>query len=197
MNEFVNVITRTHNRQDYFKVCRDSVVAQTYPLVNHIVGSDTECNYHSEYIMLARDYRKPDYMPQGHYHAPWNLYLNTLATVCIDGWVMYLDDDDCFATPEALQIISNHFNDENNLIIWKVAIKPQWIVPNKSFAKQVTAGDFSGIGFSFHTKHLPVDWGCLSYGDYRVAQQLLFKGLKPLWIDKVLTKTQNGAHNGR
>ena len=110
---------------------------------------------------------------------------------------MYLDDDDMFSSAESLEIVAEHMVDENELLVWKVAITPHWIVPNKTFGKCITAGDFSGIGFAFHTKHLPVDWGFYSYGDYRVATQLLQKGLKPVWINHVLTQTQNGAHNGR
>lgn len=193
---FINVLTRTH-REAFFHVCRESVVNQTYPMVNHIVGSDTVCGYHSEYHHLYKDYRMPLYVPANHYHAPWNLYLNELQTLCVEGWVTYLDDDDMYTSVDALAELSDFMQDEDRMLIWKVAITPHWIVPNKSFGKQVTAGDFSGIGFAFHTKHLPVDWGIYSYGDYRVATQLLNKGLKPLWINKVLTRTQGGAHNGR
>ena len=195
-NEIINVITRTH-REDYFGVCRESVLSQTYPLVNHIVGSDRPIVYHPEYTMLYKDVRVPMYTPPNHYFAPWNLHLNTLATQCADGWVCYLDDDDMFTSVESLQILANHIDDEDAMMVWKVAITPHWIVPNKSFGKTITAGDFSGIGFAFHTKHLPVDWGFYSYGDYRVATQLLKKGLKPVWINQVLTQTQQGAHNGR
>ena len=193
----INVITRTHNREAYFKVCRQSVLSQTYPLINHIVGSDLPCNYYSEHIKLESFNQVPLVVPKGHYYAPWNLHLNTLANFCIDGIVTYCDDDDKYSSPDALAKIHQGMVDEDTMVIWKVAITPHWIVPNRSFGKAVTAGDFSGIGFAFHTKHLPVDWGMYSYGDYRVAQQLLNKGLKPVWINEVLTQTQAGAHNGK
>ena len=83
------------------------------------------------------------------------------------------------------------------MVIWKVQILPNWIVPSNSFGKFVKAGDISGIGFAFHSKHLPVEWGVLSYGDFRVATQLINKGLKPKWIDMVLTRTQDKPHNGK
>ena len=191
----LNVITRTH-RENYFKVCRDSVESQTYLGVNLIVGSDRECLYYPDSIKLIKDYRQPLDIPHGHYFAPHNLYLNTLAEYVKSGWVMYLDDDDKFTSPKSAHRIMAACQDEDTMVVWKVSITRQWIVPSQTFGHYIMAGDFSGIGFAFHSKHLPVDWGRLSYGDYRVAWQLQQKGLKIKWVDMVLTQTQNGANNG-
>jgi len=49
----------------------------------------------------------------------------------------------------------------------------------------------------FHSKYLPVDWGSWSFGDFRVGRQLLAKGLKPKWIDLILTETQGKPNNGK
>jgi hypothetical protein len=193
----INIITRTHNRPDYFRVCRDSVESQIYKNYNWIVGSDSNCEYYPEAIRLFTDTRQPLYVPQGHYYAPWNLHLNRLLLEVKNGWVMFLDDDDKFVNEKSLKRIAAACTDENRLVVWKVQITPEWIVPASSFGHYIKAGDFSGIGMCFHTKHLPVDWGNISYGDYRVAWQLQQKGLKVKWIDMVLTSTQKGAHNGR
>lgn len=193
----LNILTRTHNRETYFKACRDSIESQTYKDINWIVGSDTECPYYPQAIKLMKDYRQPLFIPQGHYHAPYNLYLNYMQELVTDGYLMYLDDDDVFSSSKSVQRIMNAIDNENQLIIWKVKITNNFIVPSHSFGKYIAAGDISGIGYCFHSKHLPVDWGVLSYGDFRVARQLIEKGLKPKWIDMVLTETINGAHNGR
>mgnify|MGYP000862528499 FL=1 len=193
----LNLLTRTHNRETYFKACRASVESQTYKDINWIVGSDTDCPYYPQAIKLFKDYRQPLLIPQGHYHAPYNRYLEVMAEYCQEGIVSYLDDDDMYVNEKSAQRIVNAFQDENDLLIWKVQILPNWIVPSHSFGKYIAAGDISGIGYAFHTKHLPVEWGVLSYGDFRVAKQLIEKGLKPRWIDMVLTRTIDKPHNGK
>lgn len=193
----VNVITRTSNREAYFNACRQSVLSQTkVEDINWIVGSDRECPYYPEAIRVYKDIRVPVGIPVGMYHAPHNLYLNTLQEYVREGWIMALDDDDKFSSPKSVQRIINAIDNENQLLVWKVKILPHWIVPSHSFGKLITAGDFSGIGMCWHSKNKP-DWGNLSYGDYRAAWQLLQKGLQVKWIDMVLTETQAGAHNGR
>jgi hypothetical protein len=193
----INIITRTHNRPEYFKQCMASIIQQDYNDMNWIVGTDTECDYYPQAKKVYVNHQAPMVVPQGHYFAPWNKYLNELQTYVNEGWVMYLDDDDMFTSPKSLRRIANACTNENELVIWKVQILPNWIVPSHSFGHQVQAGDISGIGYAFHSKHLPVDWGHLSYGDYRVAVQLLNKGLKPRWIDMVLTRTQDKPNNGK
>jgi len=195
-NPSINILTRTHNREKYFNVCKHSIVNQTYKNVNWIVGSDIDCPYYPNAIKLEeRNNFSP--IPAGHYYAPYNEYLNQLATNVKDGWVMYLDDDDEFLSPNALTDLANQIDSEDIMLVWKVRITKNWIVPCKTFGQRIQSGDFSGIGFMFHSKYLPVDWGFISCGDYRVAQQLLNKGLKIKWVDEVLTSTQEGPHNGK
>ena len=190
----VNVITRTHNRPKYFKVCRDSILNQSHENINHIIGSDVECDY-TDYIKLELSdvvLEKPDI---GTYPAPWNLHLNELNKHAIDGWVMYLDDDDKFTTKDALKIIVSNIDNEDQILLWRVNISG-WIVPtDEAFGKVISPGNISGIGFMFHTKHLPVDWGSWSYGDYRVLRELS-KKLKHKWINLVLTQTQGKPNHG-
>lgn len=192
----INILTRTHNRPEYFRICKSSIEQQTYKNVNHIVGSDVLCTY-TEYYPLTKEETPPPSIPNGHYYTPYNLYLNDLQKYVKDGWIMYLDDDDMFSYTNSLEIIVNNLTSEDDMVIWRVAITPDFIVPSHSFGRDIVACDFSGIGFVFHSKHLPVDWGNLSMGDYRVGKQLQNKGLELKWISAVLTQTINGAHGGR
>lgn len=193
----VNIITRTHNREEMFDIMNESIYEQTYPNINQIIGSDIDCGYVDEYIPLYMEEPKFVPMPNGYYYSPWNKYLETLAEEVELGWVCYMDDDDMYTSKTAIEEIMSYITSENDLLVWKVSITPDFIVPSHSFGKQVTAGDISGIGMMFHSKHLPVQWGNISYGDYRVAKQLADKGLNIIWIDKVLSTTQKGAHNGK
>lgn len=190
----INILTRTHNRQKQFNVCRDSIKNQTYTNINHIVGSDVNCDYCDYYSLTPKNITYP--VPErGGYPAPWNLHLNELNMLVKDGWIMYLDDDDKFTDNDALKIIINNIADENELILWKVNINGR-IVPSNDRLGLVIAGDISGIGFMFHSKHLPVDWGSWSFGDYRVIKSLSEK-LKIKVIDKILTETQGRPNFGQ
>jgi hypothetical protein len=200
----VNIITRTHNRPANFMLCRESILQQSYKNINHIVGSDVECPYYPDAIKLApKEAQQPQLMPEyGTYPAPWNLYLNELGEQVKEGWLIYVDDDDMFSNKNALKIIVNNIDNNDQILLWRVNINlganNNWIVPNDiAFGRRIEAGNFSGIGMMFHSKHLPVDWGSWSYGDFRVASQLLAKKLKPKWIDLVLTQTQGRPNNGR
>lgn len=193
----INVLTRTH-REKYFKVLQQSIESQTYKDYNWIVGSDlSECTYYPSALKMVKPNIEMTNIPKGMYFAFYNHYLDIMQETVKDGWITYLDDDDRYTDEKSLMRIANACTNENELVIWKVKIMGNWKVPNHSFGKYVKAGDISGIGFAFHHKWLPVEWGYLSYGDFRVATQLINKGLKPRWIDMVLTQTQDKPHNGK
>lgn len=180
----LNVLTRTFQRPNSFAACRESVESQTYPAVNHIVGSEVICDYHPA-IKLTRK--------SGNW-LPWNLHLNDLAKHVKTGWVMYLDDDDKFLHPGAAAEIMNEIENEDQLLLWRVKIGEQ-IVPNDTYFKKVIkAGQISGIGFAFHSKHLPVPWEARRMGDFHVIDTLS-KKLKVKWVDKLLTGTQGKKNN--
>jgi glycosyltransferase involved in cell wall biosynthesis len=191
----VNIITRTHNRPKYFQVCRESILNQTHKKINHIVGSDTVCDYHDciKLELLPVRYPVAEY---GSYPAPWNLHLNELQKYAKEGWVMFLDDDDKFVYNDSISTILNYVKSEDEIIFWRVDING-WIVPDDNGFGKIIAGNISGIGFMFHTKYLPVDWGSWNFGDYRVMTQLVEKKLQQKWINLVLTQTQGRPNLGQ
>jgi glycosyltransferase involved in cell wall biosynthesis len=209
----INIITRTSNRPLYFKECRRSIISQTYKNVKHIIGVDdvasesylTSLPYTripSEKI-LDKDkipYRKFWYNPpesQGESPAPWNLYMNHLYKEVEDGWVMFLDDDDNFVNEGSLKEICNHLNDENSLIIWKLIIDDAILPTKQCFGNYPIPYEISGIGFMFHSKYLNLaQWDSWGAGDFRVIHNLFNNVKNTVWIDKVLTKTQDGTHLG-
>lgn len=194
----INILTRCHGKADYFNVCRSSIEQQTYQNINWIVGSDIPCDYYPNHIPLNLVQKSDVIVPEGHYYCPWNLHLNTLNTYVKDGWVLAIDEDDMFASSDALEVIVNNIENEDQMLIWRVQITPDFIVPRlQDFGKIIAAGNISGVGYMYHSKHNPVDWGYFSYGDYRVAIELLQKGLKPKFINRILTRTIAGPHNGK
>lgn len=194
----INVLTRTHDRKEYFEVSRNSILEQTYKNINHIVGSDVECDYLDDIDVIKLTLKPVDPKPDGlaSYPAPWNAHCNELNKHVKDGWIMYLDDDDKFVTPNAVQIIVDNIEHENQIVMWRVDINGL-IVPREAILKDVRPGNISAIGFLFHSKYLPVDWGSWNFGDYRVITQLLNKGLEKKWISRVLTQTQGNPNFGQ
>jgi len=195
----VNVISRLSNKRLHTEMMIRSVTGQTYQPINHILGADVELDFmdKSKYIELKLgelEYPQP-YIST--YPAPYNKHCETLGKHCKEGWVCYMDYDDMYTREDSIETIVKHIKHDNQMLVWKVQITPQFIVPSKSFAKEITAGDFSGIGFMFHTKHLPVKWSTWSYGDFRVAKQLEQRGLEVVWINQILSKTISGAHGGK
>ena len=190
----VNILTRTHNRPKHFNVCRESVLGQTHKNINHIVGSDCECDYYDTIKLSPKQILpRPDNLAS--YPAPWNLHLNELGTYVNKGWLMYLDDDDKFIDENSLKVIVSSIENEDQIILWRVNINNGMIVPNDEGFGKVIAGNISGIGFMFHSKHLPVDWGSWNFGDYRVISSLV-KKISMKWINLVLTQTQGKPNFG-
>jgi len=190
----INVLTRTHNRPNYFRVCRESILNQTHKNINHIVGSDTECNYYDDYIKLEHQKLDPQPDRLASYAAPWNLHLNELAKHVEDGWVMYLDDDDKFIYNNSVETIVNNIENEDEMLLWRVDINGV-VYPNDAHFGKIVPGNITGIGFMFHSKYLPVRWYSWNFGDYRVMNELS-KKIKQRWINLVLTQTQGKPNYG-
>lgn len=195
-NPIINIITRTHDRPKHFKICRDSILNQTYKNINHIVGSDIDCDYCDDYIKLELQEVQPKPDNLASYPAPWNLHINVLHNYVKEGWIMYLDDDDMFINENSLSIIVNHIENEDELLLWRVNINGR-IVPDDNGFGKIIAGNISSIGFMFHSKYLPIDWVSWNFGDYRAIKQLENKKLKQKWINQVLTKTQGVPNLGK
>lgn len=181
----LNILTRTFRRPLSFERCRKSILAQTYKKINHIVGCQEECYY----FPAAHRVEKKD---TG--RLPHNLYLNEFGQKVKTGWVMYLDDDDEFKRNDAAQIIIDNCKDEDTLLIWKVSIGDV-VVPEPDYWEKIVPAHISGIGFAFHSKHLPLaQWQPVRRGDYDVIVRLSQK-LKVKWLDEVLTGTQNSTNS--
>lgn len=128
MPPLINILTRTSNRPRAFEKNRKSILNQTYKNIKHIVCTDDEASV--EYInqngiedfrMMNREKlieedqsRDPDTGP----YSPHNLYLNQMMNDVHEGWVIYLDDDDEFSSPEVLKEISELIETHNEDTIY-------------------------------------------------------------------------------
>ncbi len=214
-SHLINILSRTSNRPKAFGVFMDSLMPQTYKNVRLIVSADDANSFDycslkirnsqiaNQIIQPKRTERDPNKkLDMGYafklYHAPYNLYENLNIDKVEQGFVMYLDDDDKFSRPDALQIIANNITSEDDLIMWKVnLVQAGKIVPEPDyFGKQPVCGRVSGIGFSFHSKWKDYAvWDEFSCCDFRVIYRLFNIIPRIVLIDEVLTETQ-GIGNG-
>jgi hypothetical protein len=125
-NITINILTRSGNRPIYFKTLKNSILAQTYPHIQHVISNDNpNCKYldGEKYVYAVS---KPPTRPEGFY----NLYLNELAKQVEDGWVIILDDDS--------KLIDNTFieklvkqcsaSNEKDVLIYQTFIWPNMII---------------------------------------------------------------------
>lgn len=180
------VITRTSNRPNHFRVCRHSVLSQSVKPY-HLVGSDCPDDDYPEGDKVVMLDARP-----GRAH---NLYFNTLHYLVprTHPWIVFLDDDDKFTTPGALQTIRDAITGDDDLLLWQVDFL-QRLVP-ATVGHAPAPGDISGIGFCYHVKHWQ-QWPGLPMGDYTVISRL-YERLRPVWIPQALTGLQAGVGHGK
>lgn len=196
----VNILVRTHNRPNFFSDCIKSIEGQTHKNVRVIASADNKQtdNYLIPYKVLpvkvtptADPGTRPDGIEYGMYF-PHNLYWNELKKYATDGWVMGLDDDDCFIEISAIKQVLSKIESEDDLLLWKVKFGDVTIPSEETFGKNIVPKDISGIGFMCHSKHLrEIEMEPFRRADYRLIKSLSEK-LTVRWIDKVLTGPQDG-----
>jgi len=182
-----SILTRTSNRPNFFRTCRQSVLDQTVTAF-HLIATDDEAGSYPEGDRIITVEKQ-----QGRAH---NLYFNTMRWWVPQWapWVIHLDDDDQFTSPHALGFIRQHIKTENDLVLWQVDLgNPGPVIP-RAFGKQPRKGDISGIGFAVHVRHWE-PWQGIPCGDYEVITRYYNK-LNPVWIRQVLTSCQAGAGHG-
>jgi hypothetical protein len=233
MNEkLINILVRTCKRPAYFQFCMDSIFAQFYQnfkiiigiesgddetlqYVNHFIDFGSRAMYFhipKEKIQIVRYDRieKKINIPISSQTAeyglwfPYNHYLDIMAKSVDDGWLLFLDDDDCFKNNNALKIISQKIKTVDDLLFWRVKF-PDKIIPEQKYWETMNKYDISpfpchisGIGFSFHKNFVKdIEWGYWKLADYRVAKKLFQVCTNKIYINDILTGLQDNPNNGR
>lgn len=198
-----NVITRTNNRPKYFFLCHESIKKQCFVdntiTVNHYVTVDAPETH--EYLKFYDDIKTIEVtkIPKKHGNEfPYNLYLNTAVTEVNDGWIIILDDDDKFYRNDSLKILKKYIenNDEDTMFIWRVKVGGRIVPSDINFdKKQIKRSDICNIGFMVHSKHKEkLSWTNIRAGDFKLIQSLNNE-LNTVWINDILTSTNNNAGN--
>ena len=203
----INILTRTSNRPKEFSNLIDNLESQNCTLFNHIVVVDNKTSF--EYVKnhkiqnlhevekdeLIKNYEFKD--PKTGPFAPYNLYMNVLQEKVIDGWIMYLDDDDLFMDENSLSTIVNEIekSDEDTMLIWAMKFSNGFVVPKKNDIRNGPVKNFIGSPcFAFHSKYKDhAIWDYWKCSDYRVAKKLFNVIPKKKYINKILIYVPNSG----
>lgn len=201
-----NVLIRTSGRPNYFHDAIRSVVEQSYDNVNIVVGVDdpdsidyitghpctiVEVDRHTGPVPI-----KPDGEEYGVFF-PYNSYFNKLLEYVKSGYVIYLDDDDCFKDTDALKRLSTHIAKGSfDSIFWRVRFPDRLVPSDENWEKHIpVCRDVSTVGFCHRADIVP-DWEPWKRGDYRAAKHVYKCSKKTLWLNEVLTGLQRTSADG-
>lgn len=218
----IAIITRTWNRPRYFAGCMASIERQSYKgKILHVVTDQTTGTRYTdgaiagnyERIVLPvtinpkTDKRKDHpLITQGLYHAPWNLHMATalkyLTDIDLPGntFVVYMDDDDQYLSPDALEIIAKAASSDPDFKLmgfWRVKFPHRLVPTDGNFRKPPVPGDISTLGFG-HSLNLARfhQWDEWAYGDFRTADNMYRYADAAYYCDEVLTGLQRQKANG-
>ena len=122
----------------------------------------------------------------------FNLYNNVLLDHVHEGFVMFLDDDDCFAHDKCLSILNDHLEDEKKMVLWHFARPDKVICPRG--APSIRFGEIDTACACFHhSLKRYARWPDRQGGDFAFYSQLM-KNTSPwmqyVYVRKILTRTQ-------
>ena len=119
----LNILTRTGNREEYFKLLKRSINEQTYKNFRHIKSND---NPSCEYLKNETDVINVEKNP-GLGLAFYNLYLNNLGAEIKEGWILILDDDSKLVDKRFLEKLADKCSKslENEILIFQSILSPK------------------------------------------------------------------------
>jgi len=201
----LNVLTRTANRPNRFRRCRESLLAQESNItIRHFVSIDRPTTYAEGDVLVPATGKISPPVPRshsGHRIAPYNLYVNDLLEAVADGWILILDDDDEMLCTDAVAALDPYMDDPDKLIICKFAMgigsgKKSVVMP-RGFGDELVLNDVPCSCVVFHSKHKDkAYWHGKYSGDYFAISNLA-EDLEVVWVDKVVAGTQRGPSAGK
>ncbi|MBX2826558.1 MAG: glycosyltransferase family 2 protein [Flavobacteriaceae bacterium] len=210
-NPVINILTRTSNRPNGFRICRASIENQTYENIRHIVSYDDDNDL--EYVKEFPDIDTVKVHPIAEapndgserskfQFAPYNLYCNTLMDEVKEGWILFLDDDDRLIDEHAIANIVAHINQvkTNTILVWQMRYPDGKLLPpadhlDREFIKMNHIG---APCFTFHSKYKSAaQWDCWKAGDFFFLKKLFEKIKKKKWIKQAFIQLNNTGNFGK
>lgn len=200
----INILVRTSNRPNFFAQCYKSIREQTYKNIRLIVSYDDQAT--KKYLVkytpdamvgfrrlenltgLTRECFWPGYISRPF---PANLYFNRMMEHTRTGYIVMLDDDNRFSSPQSLKIIAERIEHDKQMLFWRVQF-PGYLIPeNSQFGQPPQCCQIDTAGFAFHTGFMQyARWDAYSSGDYRTAMSLFLRIPEKVYINKILTALQ-------
>ena len=197
MEPLINILTRTSGRPKGFRRNRESILNQTYKNINHVVCTDdieslqyitkenniSNCIFINKQNLIDND-KTPD--PGTGKYFPYNLYFNEMIEHVSSGWIIYLDDDDCFVNNGSVEEIANFVKqaDEDTIIYWKMLYDNGYTLPTES-PSPPKMSRIGGSCLTFNIKYKnQVKWDPWKCADFRVIDKLHNIIPNKVWIPK-------------
>lgn len=187
-----NILTRTSKRPHYFAALCKSIDAQDYTNWTHHVITDDQ----NSVTYITELGREPKVTPRLekrtdiNHHFPYNLYINELYDEVSEGYVLIIDDDDCFLTPQALTFLANTIQTTGGLptLFWRVKF-PDGFIPRETDNFIFRPTNVTTCGYCFHTKFIDAaEWDEFKESDFRVAHKIKLASNTALYLkNAVLT----------
>ncbi len=183
----INILIRTSNRPESFTSCIESILSQNYKNYNIIVSYDKieSLDYLKKYDNIT--YHHMNINNPNKYK--FNLYCNFLMDQVVDGYIMFLDDDDLLTHNNVLSIINDYLKSEHTMLIWKFMRPDKLIYPKDP--NNILLGSIDTTSFCFHSKFKSLArWGDKQCGDFHFITQLLKKKkFNITMLNYILTRT--------
>lgn len=196
-----NILTRSANRPKFFEALCKSIDDQDYKNWSHHVITDDPGS--SAYINSQG--RTPSITPRLekrediNHHFPYNLYINELYRSVNEGYVLIIDDDDRFLTPQALSFLASVIQKVGTLptLFWRVKF-PDGLIPRETNNFIFRPTNVTTCGFCFHTKFIDAaEWDEFKESDFRVAHKIKLASDTVLYLkSSVLTGMQRTSGTG-
>lgn len=200
INQKINILIRTSNREKLFGRCLGSVRNQTYKDINILVSADDDST-----AAYVRDSGIEPVLVEKKLQtqlekAPYNTYLNILFEKVTGGWIFILDDDDYLADNTILEQLALQLKDDNIIYF----VKMQWangrIIPSAQHFnnQQIVKNDIGMPCFIFHARHKhKLSFQSDQLADYHFVSNLAGIVKRQTWIDIILTQIGNGGAHGK
>ena len=193
----INILTRTSNRPNSFKRCRESILNQTYKNIRHLVSIDNLNDeayvkaHNVEYFYMdkeaiSKENDIPD--PKTGTRFIYNLYLNHLINQVKEGWVFILDDDDYFADSNSVQKMVNAIKNTTDILLWQMKYPNGQTLPSlQELGMPPKLARISSQCFMVHSGIAKtIRWDGWKCGDFRFIQKAYAKTGEKRIIREVL-----------
>lgn len=188
MTPLINILIRTGKRPELFKRCLRSIAKQTYRNIRIIISTDGYKVPSLETIEVKPDTTYPYY---------WNLYCNHLKDKVIDGWLIYLDDDDVLENRNSIAGIVPYLNKEADAVICQFKRWKNRKPTNEQIAKGEIKKGHIGMPciILHHSKKHVADFDGYQAADYRFIKDVTQK-VRTKFIPHVVVETDR-ISNGK